>query len=403
MTPYRPFSRLAAVRPLRLALSVLCSTLALGAALPSLAAARVPQGFVGVMMSGPMLYSGTNLTAQMNKMVASGVETLRVVFSWADGQPYQSWSDVPPAKASQFEGSGVPTNFQTTDKIVRLAAQHGLRVLPVVVYTPSWDAAKSNTAYVPQPRRVGPYADFLTLLVRRYGPTGRFWSTHRSIPRVPIRQWQIWNEPNGTYYWASQPFARSYVALLAAAHTAIKRADRSAQVVLGGLSNYSWQYLDQIYRVRGARSAFDVAAIHPYTAQPQGIITVLRRVRAVMNHYGDRRKPLMATELGWPDFAGQTSGPDFLATTPSAQANKFASLYPLLLKNRARLGLAGFDYYTWADNETHGGYYFDFAGLFRVHNGVFYAKPVYNVFRRVALTSEGCRVKGSTAFRCAKR
>ncbi len=403
MRSSRRFSRLAAVRSLRLAVSVLATTLTVGLVAPSLAAARVPQGFVGVVMSGPMFWSGTNLAAQMNKMVASGVETVRVVFSWADAQPYPSWSDVPPHKASQFESPGVPTGFAATDKIVRLAAAHGLHVLPVVVYTPSWDAANLQTSGLAQPRRNGAYADYLTLLVKRYGPNGTFWSSHRGLPRVPIRQWQIWNEPNSGYYWTSQPFAETYVALLKAAHTAIRRVDPGAQIVLAGLSNYSWTYLDQIYQVPGARSAFEVAAIHPYTAQPQGIITILSRARAVMNRHGDRRKPLLSTELGWPDSLGQTSpSPDF-ATTPSGQASKFAALFPLLLKNRRSLGLAGFDYYTWADNETRGGYYFDFAGLFRVRGGVFHAKPVYNVFKRVALASEACKVKGATAFVCAKR
>ena len=81
--------------------------------------------------------------------------------------------------------------------------------------------------------------------------------------------WQIWNEPN-TSTWPIQPFAKTYVALVRAARTAISRVDPGAKVVLAGMPNYSWHDLETIYRVRGARRLFDVVAIHPYTAQPAG-------------------------------------------------------------------------------------------------------------------------------------
>ena len=53
------------------------------------------------------------------------------------------------------------------------------------------------------PRR-GPYAAYARALVQRYGPDGSFWTgQHR---RQPIRQWQIWNEPNLMFFWP-RPFA----------------------------------------------------------------------------------------------------------------------------------------------------------------------------------------------------
>ncbi len=367
------------------------------------AAARVPQGFVGMTLSGPMTAPTTNVGLQLDRMVSSGVESIRAVFAWSDAQPYASWSDVPAAQASRFEHDAVPTDFSSTDRIVRLAAIRRLRLMPVVLYTPAWDAKPPPFGMLPQPARTGPFANYLTLLVKRYGPNGTFWQQHPGLPKVPIRMWQIWNEPNGSYYWTDQPFAKSYVQLLKAAHSAIKRVDPGAEIVLAGLSNYSWKYLEQIYKVPGARSAFDITAVHPYTRQPQGIITILGYVRQVMNRYGDRRKPLMSTELGWPSSVGQSPENPGFATTEAGQASKLSQLFPLLLKNRVKLGLAGFDYYTWAGAEHQGGYYFNFAGLFKVKSGKFHVKPAYNVFRRVALSSESCRVKAHVATVCAKR
>ena len=180
----------------------------------------------------------------------------------------------------------MPTRFGALDRIVAAAALRGLTVLPVVEHTPGWDALHASNA-ASSPRSTAPYAAYLTALVKRYGPDGAFWATHPSLPATPIRMWQIWNEPNFTSYWSEQPFAPGYVRLLRAAHDAIKAADPSAQVVLAGFADFSWQYLAQVYAIPGAKNLFDVVAVHPYTARPDGVIVILQRVRDVMNRAGD--------------------------------------------------------------------------------------------------------------------
>lgn len=342
-----------------------------------------------------------NLAQQLNAMVASGVETLRVEFDWASAQPYEDWSEVAPAQMSQFvDVGGVPTDFAATDQIVALAAQRGLTILPTVIDAPSWDGAPHKGAAVTMPKSDYWFGNFLTGLVDRYGPNGSFWADHS--PRVPIHMWQIWNEPNLRAFWPQQPFAPSYVALLRAARAAIKAADPSAEIVLAGMPNYSWVNLGQIYKVHGARSLFDVVAIHPYTKQPKGVITILTKVRQVMNRAGDRHKPIIADEVSWPSSLGKTfhnEGFD-IATTQAGQARDIAGLLPLLGRFRTRLGLMGFDYYTWAGDEHHNANMFEFAGLFRYSNGQFVTKPAYRAFRRGALALEHCRKKGTVATNC---
>jgi hypothetical protein len=94
-----------------------------------------------MMADGPIFSPGVNLPRQLDRMVASGVESLRVAFSWSDAQPYASWADVPASLVGQFTSGvgGVPTDFSATDRIVGLAARRGLSVLPVAMYAPSWD------------------------------------------------------------------------------------------------------------------------------------------------------------------------------------------------------------------------------------------------------------------------
>jgi hypothetical protein len=404
-------SPLISLRP-RIALLGLAIVLILLATASTAAAATkqstkrpVPQGFVGMMVDGPV-YPDTdnhvNLARQLDVMVSTGVQTLRAVFDWEKAQPYVGWSDVPASQAKSFvDVAGIPTRFGPLDQLVGLAAGRGLSILPVVINSPRWDADTNNPAVEANPRSVYWYAQFAKALVERYGPKGTFWA-HRSA-KVPIRMWQIWNEPNIPAFWPVQPFAQSYVYMLSAAREAIKGADPTAKIVLAGMPNYSWVDLGKIYRIAGARSLFDVVAIHPYTKTPQGVITILSYARRVMNANGDRAKPMLADEVSWPSSAGKTKhnlGFDF-ATSEAQEARNVGQVLPLLAKNRKRLNLAGFYYYTWAATERRNALPFEFAGLFRYTANRFIAKPVFDVFRRSALALEHCRAKRLRATSCA--
>jgi hypothetical protein len=361
------------------------------------AAAPVPAGFVGMNLSTPLYpptISGVNLSQQLDDMAASGVQTIRVVFDWSSAQPYASWSQVPAAARSEFvDEHGIPTRFAQIDQLVSLAAGYGLRILPTVMYAPSWDSINPTTWALPVPKNDGPYAAFCAALVRRYGPHGTFWVTN--TPAMPIHMWQIWNEPNLRYFWPLKPFQRSYVTLLHAAHGAIVGADPHALVVLGGLPDYSWVSLRAIYEIPGAGRWFDVVAAHPYTKQPSGVIVILRRVRRVMDRFGHQHEPIIADELSWSSSAGRASrsgGVADIETTQAGQARDVSTLLPLLAKNRQALDLAGFDYYTWAGLDDLGGSLFDFSGLVHLsRDGATTAKPAYYSFRRAALGLEGQR------------
>ncbi|HWE33513.1 MAG TPA: hypothetical protein VG410_08515 [Solirubrobacteraceae bacterium] len=397
-----------APRWMTLAVGILCvCALAAPGAANAQSSPPVPAGFVGVNVDGPLFPTtapGVDLSSQMDTMVAAGVETLRVVFDWSYAQPYKAWADVPADVKSQFvDVGGIPTRWGDLDQLVARAAAHGLTLMPTVLYSPSWDASPHPFKYA-SPKQVGPYANFLTDLVKRYGPHGTFWKTNW-WPAVPIRAWQIWNEPNINVYWSKQPFQRSYAQLLGAAHNAIKRLDPGAKVVLAGLPNESWTQLAKLYQVPGVKKLFDVVALHPYTANPQGVITILQKARQVMDIAGDQRKPIIADEISWPSSLGQTphnTGFDF-ATTQAGQARKIAQLLPLLAKNRVALNLSAFFYYTWAGLDDRNGLAFDFAGLFHFDqaNTSFKAKPAFGAFQKAALAMEHCRKKGTVATLCA--
>jgi hypothetical protein len=263
-----------------------------------------------------------------------------------------------------------------------------MTVVPTVIVTPSWAALPRSGAGLARPRDNGLYAQYLTTLIQRYGPRGSFWGQNPTLPRRPIRMWEIWNEPDIVGFWPTQPFARSYVALLAAAHSAVKRADPGARVMLAGVPNFSWQILNSIYRVRGSRRVFDVVDVHPYTKRPSGVIKILQLVRASMKRGGDAKKPIIAGETGWPSSLNQTAHRFDFETTPAGQARNLRALLPLLAANRRSLGLVGFYWYTWMGDEYQGAYPFNFSGLLSSHNGQVTSKPALGTFGQMARAIE---------------
>ena len=362
----------------------------------------VPQGFVGVDVDGPMFGPDTpiNFSNQLKTMVSSGVQSVRVAFSWAAAQPYKTAADVPSDKTADFtDVGGVPTNFKFTDMVVGDAAQARISVLPTVLYTPHWDAG-SNRNGVDYPRKYGPYGAYLTALIGRYGPRGSFWRENPGVPKMPIRSWQIWNEPNLAYYW-KQPFAATYVSMLKVAHAAVKKADPGAQVVLGALTNTAWKSLGQVYK-RGAKNLFDVVSVNGFTKIPANVMLFMLFVRHAMSRFGDGAKPLIATEISWPSAKGKTKAKYDFITTEAGQARNIAKLIPLIGQDRLALHLAGFYWYTWMGQENPNTGPFNFSGLLGFHDGDVRVKPALHAFKTATLALEGCKRKGAVATRCIK-
>jgi hypothetical protein len=365
------------------------------------AEARVPSSFVGVVADGPLLSDpNVDYVSQLKMMVAGGAETIRTSFNWSGVQPYKSSSHVPAGLRDRFrDENGVPTDYTETDRLVSTAAERRMRVLPVLITAPDW-AARHPGHLASPPSDFGAYASFAAVLVRRYGPRGSFWSENPSLPKLPIRHWQIWNEPPYIQFWSDRPWAGDYVRLLKRARKAIKRADRGAKIVLAGLANESWNSLEKIYE-KGGKGQFDIAAFHPFTDKVSGVREILRRGRKTMARHGDRRRPLFVTELSWTAAKGKTHVTYGNEQTSRGQASRLAAAYRMLAKERKRLRVQRVYWYTWISYDRDRFYPFDYAGLVRIEDRKVKKKPAFKAFQRTALRLEGCRSKRSRADRCA--
>ena len=369
------------MRPIALLLAVAGSLLL---AVPA-SAGGVPKTFFGVMANGP-LFGPCDLPGEMAVMKDSGVGAIRLPVEWSDLQPYAGSDDVPAAERGRFVlVDGVPTDFGPTDARVLAAASQGIDVMALVNKAPPWAEADPSKDFS-APRDPKAYGRFLQVLVGRYGPQGSLWTENPGARKVPLRTFQVWNEPSLPRYFAVDSFAKPYVELLGAAYAAVKQADPGATVVAAGLPNYSWLDLEKLYRAGlRARGHFDAMAVHPFTGKASGSVEILRRVRKVMDRHGDRRSPIWVTEISWPSGRGKAKANQRWVTTEAGEARKVREVYRAYAKSRGSLRLQRAYWYSWVTTDRGSDNAFDYAGLRTVGaDGAFVAKPALSAYRSVS-------------------
>jgi polysaccharide biosynthesis protein PslG len=369
-----------------LSTTLIALALLAGATDASAASRKVPRGWLGVTADGPLQASQG---FEWRRMAANGAETVRTAFSWSEIEPG------PPGAA------GPAYEFGATDALALQAARHGLRLLPVVQRTPPWAAVRRADPASP-PASATDVTRLYAALAHRYGRGGTLWSEHPSLRAMPVREWQVYNEPNLPGYWSTRPFAPTYVQALAAARSGLRSVDPRATVVLAGLPNDSWNALREIYAA-GGRGQFDAVAVHPYTASPANVLRAIGLVRDVMDENGDRRVPIWVTEFSWPAARGRIASPAPWADFgDKGSARKLGRALRKLAKRRHDLRIARAVYYTWLTRER-GESVFDYSGLRREKGGKRHDSPALRVFRRAARRLEGCAKSRSDARRCRRR
>jgi hypothetical protein len=337
--------------PIRSALALAATIIAALALAPG-AHAKPGRDFIGItsedVFAGDASYRSQNLQAQS----ALGIGLLRQTFNWAE-----------------IERSPGVYDFSYHDGYVLAAAQHRITVLPILFHTPSFHAGRSSGRAACPPRTNASLAAFAAALVNRYGAKGTLWAERPDVPRLPIRSWQIWNEPNLGVYWCDKPNPKQYVAMLRTVSKAIKRADRRAHVVTAGLPDSKLKsamplkrFLNGMYKAKAAKY-FDSLAINSYARDHRQLGQLLRSVRKQMNARRDRRGQIWITEIGWGD-----QGPKHrYIVGEKGQATRIAKSLKLIRKLRRKLRVRGVVYFSWRDGHPYAPNFKDMWGL---HTGL---------------------------------
>jgi hypothetical protein len=324
----------------------------------SSATAAAPRQFYGVVAVEPLPNE-----SELAVLGRGNVGTLRISLAWGSVQS---------SPTAQFDWSRY-------DALIGEAARHGIRVLPTVYSSPDWLTGSPETP--PTGSDLGRFQFFVEEAVRRYGPSGTFWSENPLIPKLPIQHWQAWNEPNSPTFWRPRPNPRAYVALLRAFESAIHAVDPNGQILLGGLfltprirnGIFLEKYLPALYR-NGARGLFDAVSLHPYSPTPHRAVEAIREVRRLMADFKDRRKELWITEVGWATGGQRTP----LTVSASRQARYVRQIFKMAAANRGRFNLGGVTWYSLRD--IPGRVWLNHTGLFTEGFG---AKPAWDAFVRL--------------------
>ena len=211
-------------------------------------------------------------------------------------------------------------DWSVVDDVVNKTTAANIDPLMVVYGSPAWaNGTSSSTAsyylQVPQDSAafanwVTAYASFMSAAATRYA--GR------------VHKWELWNEENQHYFWQPVPNVTQYATWFQAVYAAIKAADPSATVSVGGLvglccgptGDYSGEaFLQDLY---AAGITADAVAIHPYTGDPtsttayQNDFTDIAVIHSLMVANGQANTPLWITEWGW-----ATNGSTTAATVAS--------------------------------------------------------------------------------------
>lgn len=311
--------------------------------------------FVGISASEVLPLAAAEQRKVLHAQAAAGIGLFRQTFRWDEIEP----------SPGQYQ-------WGMHDGLVAAAAENGIRVLPIVFATPKSQAAapKPGAKVTPTttmpPRDPQAFADFATVLAKRYGPGGTFWKAHPDLEPLPIRSWQVWNEPNLKAYWGGRPNQNEYLELLKVTGRALHAVDPQAEIVTGGVPESKLgiplgDYVSLLARA-GAKGSFDTLAIHPYARTPDGAIAAVVHAREILDKAGFTDVGLWVTEIGWATGAQKS---DF-TVGPKTQAAYIAEFLTRSAALAPKLKLRGIAYYAWRDVKPYPGGK-DFWGL---HTGL---------------------------------
>ncbi|HEX5324672.1 MAG TPA: cellulase family glycosylhydrolase [Capsulimonadaceae bacterium] len=112
--------------------------------------------------------------------------------------------------------------------------------------------------------------------------------------------WEIWNEPNISF-WKPAPNVKDYAALALATAQAIKGADPRATVIAPGMSTMDFPFVETCFQA-GLLKYIDGVSFHPYrSSNPETAAADYATLRGLIARYAPSGKeiPLISSEWGY--------------------------------------------------------------------------------------------------------
>lgn len=292
-----------------------------------------PHGFIGISPQGATGPTDYELMSE------AGITSVRLLLDWAEIEPEARDRFAP--------------RWENLDAQIQYAAENHLRVFLFLWGTPEWISPRLGGEPVTTARQRRAWLEFLHAAIARYGTRGSFWREHPELPRLPVNQWEIWNEENLVTF-SKEPDPARFASLIRISGGLLHREEPGSKVILGGLFGRPLQtppniqssgFLADLYRVPGIKRYFDGVALHPYLAAARGLTGEIENLRRVMGFNGDSATPLYVTEMGW----GSAGFESRWERGPRGQARELNRAFTLLTDNRKRWNIGGVWWFSWID------------------------------------------------------
>lgn len=171
------------------------------------------------------------------------------------------------------------------------------------------------------------YLSGVHTFLTRYGPRGTFFKDHPTLPVYPIKEVEIWHEPNfNTLIVHKDSLAKDatqqevlYSKMLPAVYALIQKKWPDVLVVgfaTGGVGAADVPFIKAVHAaMENPQACYDVLSTHPYSTpcppevfvkQPNepskgyAGIENFTRIKNIMQAYGCGDKPIYYSEVGWP-------------------------------------------------------------------------------------------------------
>ena len=256
----------------------------------TLEAAELPEPILPAGV-GVNIHFVTGHLQDLDKIAAAGFKFVRMDFSWGGTERERGVYDW-----SQY------------DQLQRNLAQRGLRAIFILDYSnPRYEETVTSTNPLtgkPQADLASPrHPESVAAFARWAGEAVNHFRGSHII-------WEIWNEPNISF-WKPKPNVEEYNALALAAAKQIKQRDPEATLMGPASSEFPWPFLES-FLSSGILEYLDAVSVHPYRSYkkaPETAVVEYRRLREMIERFGSspqkKALPIISGEWG---YASHTKG-----------------------------------------------------------------------------------------------
>lgn len=230
---------------------------------------------------GVNIHFTTGHERDLKMIAAAGFKFVRMDFFWAVTEPRKgeySWSDY--------------------DAFTTELQQHGLRPYYILAYSnPLYEGNVTTTnpvTHQPEYALASPqHPESIAAYARWAAAAAEHFHGHGVV-------WEIWNEPNISF-WKPVPDVAQYCAVALAAARAVRAADPQACIVGPTTSGFDWKFLEAVFK-SGLLDYLDAVSVHPYRGKPpETAASDFAHLRGLIARYAPPGKtvPIISGEWGY--------------------------------------------------------------------------------------------------------